>query len=163
MPGLTPPPAIQTVKAARMMVAAIIGRREAALAVNGAAEFAAPDHQRVVQHAALFQVLDQRGGRLIGFLAALRQILRQLAVVVPVAMEKLDEAHAALGQPPRQQAIRREGARLFRIRPVQLERRAPVSLERSVNSGTELCMRNAISYCAMRVAISGSPNSSSFI
>ena len=31
------------------------------------------------------------------------------------------------------------------------------SSDRSVNSGTEACIRNAISYCAMRVAISGSP------
>ena len=35
------------------------------------------------------------------------------------------------------------------------------SFERSVSSGTEVCILYAISYCAMRVAISGSPNSSS--
>ena len=29
------------------------------------------------------------------------------------------------------------------------------SFDRSVNSGTDVCMRNAISYCAMRVLISG--------
>ena len=29
----------------------------------------------------------------------------------------------------------------------------------SVSSGTDVCIRNAISYCAMRVRISGSPNS----
>ena len=34
------------------------------------------------------------------------------------------------------------------------------SFERSVSSGTEVCIRNAISYCAIRVEISGSPNSS---
>jgi hypothetical protein len=31
------------------------------------------------------------------------------------------------------------------------------SFERSVNSGTLVCIRNAISYCAIRVWISGSP------
>ena len=31
------------------------------------------------------------------------------------------------------------------------------SLERSVNSGTELCIRNAISYCSIRDRVSGSP------
>ena len=30
----------------------------------------------------------------------------------------------------------------------------------SIRSGTALCMRNAISYCSMRVAISGSPMTS---
>ena len=33
------------------------------------------------------------------------------------------------------------------------------SLERSVSSGTDVCIRYASSYWAMRVAISGSPNS----
>ena len=69
-----------------------------------------------------FQVLNQRGGGLVGFFAALRQICRQLAVMVPVAMEELDEAHAALRQPPRQQAIRREGARASCILSVKVER-----------------------------------------
>ena len=32
-----------------------------------------------------------------------------------------------------------------------------------VSSGTDVCIRNAISYCEMRVAISGSPVSASFI
>ena len=31
------------------------------------------------------------------------------------------------------------------------------SFDRSVSSGTLVCMRKAISYCAMRVAVSGSP------
>jgi len=33
------------------------------------------------------------------------------------------------------------------------------SFDRSASSGTELCIRYAISYCAIRVSISGSPNS----
>ena len=106
-----------------------------------------------------FRSVHQRRRRLIHILAALRQVLRQVAVVVPIAMIKLDEAHAALGQPPRQQAVRRERARLLRIVAVELER-ARGSFEMSVSSGTEACIRNAISYCAMRALISGSPNSS---
>ncbi len=43
-------------------------------------------------------------------------------MVVPVAMVELDEADAALGEPAREQAVGGEGARLFRIRPVQIER-----------------------------------------
>ena len=53
--------------------------------------------------------------------------LRQIAVLVPAAMEELDEAHAALGQAARQNAVGGVGARLARIRAVQFEggRRAP--------------------------------------
>ena len=43
---------------------------------------------------------------------------------------------------------------------VQLERSMSGSLDRSVSSGTRVCMRKAISYWAIRVAISGSPISS---
>ncbi len=63
-------------EAAAVVVAAIIGGGETALAIDGAAEFAAPDDQRVVQHAALFQVGDQRGGGLVHIFAALGQFDR---------------------------------------------------------------------------------------
>ena len=61
-----PPPAIQIGEAA-----ADDGRGrnwsavELALAVDRAAELAAPDDQRVIEQAALLQVLDQRGARLV--------------------------------------------------------------------------------------------------
>ena len=46
-------------EAARVVVAAGVVRRLPALAVDRAAELAAPDHQRIVQQPALFQVFDQ--------------------------------------------------------------------------------------------------------
>ena len=61
-----------------MMIAAVVVVGQPALAVDGAAEFAAPDHQRVVEHAALFQILNQRRGGLVGFLAALRQTFAEV-------------------------------------------------------------------------------------
>ena len=75
--------------------------------------------------------------------------------MVPVAMVELDEAHAALGQPPRQQAVVGERAGLARVRAVEVETCSRLLRDRSVSSGTDDCIRNAISYCAMRVAISG--------
>ncbi len=39
-----------------------------ALGHGRAAEFAAPDDERVVEHAALLQILDQGGGGPVGFL-----------------------------------------------------------------------------------------------
>ena len=62
MPGLMPPPASHIVKRVGVVVAAVV----AALHHRRAAELAAPDDQRVVEQAALLQVLDQRGAGLVG-------------------------------------------------------------------------------------------------
>ena len=80
----------------------------------------------------------------------------KIVMLIPPALIELNETHPALRQPPRQQAIRGVRAGLARIRPVHLKR-ARGSFERSINSGTDVCIRYAISYCAMRVSISGSP------
>jgi hypothetical protein len=40
-----------------MVIAAVVGRGQLALRVDGAAEFSAPDNQCVVEHATLFQIL----------------------------------------------------------------------------------------------------------
>ena len=63
MPGLTPPPASHMVKASMWWSRPTVSRD---LAHRRAAELAAPDDQRVVEQAALLQVLDQgraRAGR----------------------------------------------------------------------------------------------------
>ena len=94
------------------MIAAVVVGRQLALAVDRAAELAAPDHQRVVQQAALLS--DPASAPRSRWSVSLRlagNLLRQIVVLVPAAMEELDEAHAALGQPPRQQAVRREACR----------------------------------------------------
>ena len=85
-----------------------------------------------------------------------------VAVVVPVAVVELNEAHAALGQPAGQQAVGGERA-VARLGAVQIERRLAVRRVTSISSGTLACMRNAISYWAMRVAISGSSSDGSFL
>ena len=87
-----------------VMVAAV------ALGHRRPAELAAPDHQRLVEHAALLQVLDQRGRALIDLRGRPLDVLLDAAVMVPVAVVELDEPHAALGQPPGQQAVGRERA-----------------------------------------------------
>ncbi len=75
--------------------------------------------------------------------------------MVPVAVIELDEPHAALGQPPGQQAVRGERA-VAPLRAVHLQHVLPARREMSISSGTLVCMRKAISYWLMRVAISGS-------
>ena len=52
-------------EAARMVVAAVVVLREPALAVDGAAKLAAPDDERVVEQAALLEVLDEAVAGLI--------------------------------------------------------------------------------------------------
>ena len=50
---------------ARMVIAAVVRFCEAALAINRASKLATPNDERVVQHASLLQIIDQRGARLI--------------------------------------------------------------------------------------------------
>src|SRR5690242_1536820 len=100
------------------MVAAIVGRSQASLAVDGTAELASPYYERVLQHASLLQVEDQPGRSAVHVLAALGKIDREVAVVVPVAVVELNETHAALGQAARQEAVGREGAGLAGIVPI---------------------------------------------
>ena len=74
--------------------------------------------------------------------------------MVPVAVIELNEPHAALGQPAGQQAVGRERAVGAASRRTG-RARAAARREMSISSGTLVCMRNASSYWAMRVAISG--------
>ena len=102
-----------------MVIAAVVGGRELALGVDGASELPGEDDQRVVQHAALLEILNQRPDRLIHFFTLRRQHFGKIAVDVPAAMINLHEAHAPFGQPPRHHAGIREGAGfVFGIRPV---------------------------------------------
>ena len=103
------------------MVAPVVRLGEPALAVHRAAEFAAPDNQRVVQQTALLQILNQAQPRLVSVCALRRNLFRQIRVLIPAAVEQLDEPHSALRKPPSQQAIGGEGSRLPRIRTVELE------------------------------------------
>src|SRR5579859_8113762 len=82
----------------------------AALRHRCASELAAPNNQGVIKHAALFQVLDERGSGTVDLFGLERDPLLQAAVMIPIAMVELDEAHAALGQAAGEQTVRGEGA-----------------------------------------------------
>ena len=92
-------------EAARMMVATEVPLTDLALRISGPSEFPAPDHQRVVEQAAGLQVFHQRGAGFVGVLGLSFDALRQAAVMVPVAMAKLNEADAALGEAAGQETI----------------------------------------------------------
>ena len=72
------------------------------------AELAAPDHQRVVEQAALLQVGQERGDRPVPLAGELAVVRFEVVVVVPGlagAAPDLDEPHAALEQPPGDQEL----------------------------------------------------------
>src|SRR6185436_17976839 len=86
------------------------GRRH--LDRRGPAELAAPDDQRVLEHPALLQVLEERAERLVELAAKAAMADFEVVVVVPRlagARPDLDEAHALLDQPARNQELPRLG------------------------------------------------------
>ena len=125
------------------------------LSERGAAELAAPDDQRVVQHPASLEVAHQRRRRTLRVLALLLELGEEVPVLVPAGVHQLHEPDAPFEQPAGDQAVVRERAVLQGVGTV-----ASVvfdSFEKSTRSGTLVCIRKAISYWAMRVSISGSP------
>src|SRR5437899_382161 len=73
-----------------------------------AAEFPAPDHERVFEHPSLLQVRQQCGDRLVDLGRQLAMILLDLGVMIPRlprAMPELDVADATLQQSARDQGL----------------------------------------------------------
>ena len=84
------------------MIAAIVVGGHLALAIRGAPELAAPDHQRVLEQPAALEIHHQRGGWLISLLALARDAARQSAVLIPTLMKELYEANAAFDEAARE-------------------------------------------------------------
>ena len=66
-----------------MMVATEPRILDVALHVGGAAEFTAPDHQRVIEQSALLEIEHERGTRLIHVAALRGQVCLQRTMLVP--------------------------------------------------------------------------------
>ena len=121
--ALNPTPGHPDRKGPRMVVAPVGLLGEPALTEDRAAELAAPYDQRIVQHAAVFQILDQRRLWLVDILGLGLDPSRKLGVHVPPTVEKFDETHIAFRQSPGEQSVGREGPRRLRVGPVALEGR----------------------------------------
>ena len=139
------------------MIAAVVVGVERRPGNRRAAELAAPDHQRVVEQAALLEIVDQGRRRLVGVVALARGIASAGCRAGPSRGDR-----AARTARPARPAAGRAGSWRRTCRAASRPGRTARSVccgscERSVSSGTLVCMRKAISYCAMRVAISGSP------
>ncbi len=93
-----------------MMIPPGVGAAPAAiLAQRRPAEFASPKHHGVIQHAALFEILDQHRNRLIDGRRVEGDFLVEAAVLIPGGMNDVHETHAAFDQSTREHAIPREG------------------------------------------------------
>ncbi len=79
-------------EAARMVIAAVAFAYFAILTEGRAAKFTTPQHNRVLQHTPLLQILHQGGGCLIHLLAAFGQVSGQVEVVVPARVVELHKA-----------------------------------------------------------------------
>ena len=105
------------------MIPPVIVGRQLSLGIDCPAELAAPDNQRVFEHAALFEISDQGGARLVDGQTLSADVLRQRAVLVPAAVEELHEGNTPLSQPPGDDAVARKAARFLRVGAVHLHRR----------------------------------------
>ena len=141
-----------------MVVAAVVVAGQLALAVDRPAELAAPDDQRVVEQPALLQVGDQGvawPGRRRGTGSGRS----------PARLPCWSQPRWKIWTNRTSRSARRRASRQLRANVPGLCTSGPYmsstclgSFEMSVSSGTEVCMRKAISYCAIRVWVSGSAN-----
>ena len=108
------------------MVAALADRIGARLRERRAAELGGEQHERILQHAPLSQILQQRGDRLIDSEGFARVVFLDVFVAVPIdpgraeraAGEKLHEADPLFQKPAAEQAAIAEVGRFLVVEPV---------------------------------------------
>ena len=84
------------------------------------AEFAGPNDERIIEHAAFFEVFDERGHRLIDRTDPRGVPSLEVIVAVPAAGKYLHEAHTLLNKPTGHQTLAAEFSRLLAIHAVRL-------------------------------------------
>ena len=129
-----------------MMVTAVVIPGQFALAIDRAAKFTTPHDERFLEHVALLQIFDEGPGGLVNVAALVADVPRQVVVLVPTTVEQLDTLHTTFRHPPSQQAAKVPGV------PTSgpyMSSTCFGSFEMSFSSGTDICIRNAISYCAI--------------
>ena len=112
---------LPTNSSARAVVAA-----DSVLCRRGAAKFARPDDQSLVQHPVGLEILDQRRNRLVGLFGVQFVIEVHITVSIPVLITvpaagiDLHEPHTPFDQPPRHQALFAKVGRRRIVDPVKL-------------------------------------------
>ncbi len=80
------------------MIASVVVAGEAALGVDGATEFTAPDDEGILEETVAFEILDETVGGLINVATLGGHASADIGVVIPVVVIDLDEADAALDE-----------------------------------------------------------------
>ena len=132
-------------EAAAVVVAAHVGSPSLPWLKTVRPNSVSEDDERVFEHAALLEVVEQRGGGLVDVAALVGQLALDRDVLVPAAVEELHEADAALEQAAGQEAVRGVAAGFVDVGAVGFDGVVRIRSLRSVSSGTDVCMRNAIS------------------
>ena len=96
---------------------------DVALDEGGATELSAPDDEGVVEQAALFQIHDERGARLVGISALGVEFGGQRVVLIPSGVHKLHAAGAAFDEATGHETVVREASGLFNSGAVAFEDR----------------------------------------
>ena len=94
-----------------VVIAADLASR-AVFAHGRATKLTTPDDEGVVEQAALLEILNERGTRLVDFTAYLLQGILQIGVVIPIRVIQLHEPNPPLDEATCQQAVSGEGAGL---------------------------------------------------
>src|ERR1051325_11177975 len=103
------------------MVPSVVVFGQATLAIDGPPELPSPNDQRVIEQASIFEVQYQGCRCLIRCPALSGQIARQFSMLVPAAVEELNEANSPLRQAACQKTIRRKRSGLASIFSVEIE------------------------------------------
>src|SRR5262245_34620038 len=106
-----------------MMVATVVSSCELALGIIGPSEFAAPDDQGIVQHAAFFEVGNEGKAGLVNVFALTANATWQTTVVIPSWMIKLDETDIPFSKATGQKAIGGERAGFACFFTIQVKNR----------------------------------------
>ena len=131
------------------MIAPVILLGELPLAVHRATKFTSPQDQRVLQHATLLQVSDQRGLRTVNRVTLLPQFTGKVVVLIPSAHVQLDETNITFSKPARHEAVCRKASGLTHIRSIHLKRCFALVTEvrefrhRHLHAVRHLMLRNA--------------------
>jgi hypothetical protein len=81
-----------------VVVPTVVVSRQSALRIDGSPELPSPDDERIFKEPALFEIIDQGFGRLVGIAALKFDRVGQTSVVVPPHVKQLDESYVSLGQ-----------------------------------------------------------------
>ena len=108
--------------ATRMMIPPIIGFRQTALAVDGTTKFTSPYDESVLEHPPLLQIFHEGRTRLVNDATLSTNVIRQVAVLIPLSNEDLSESDTAFGKTTCKEAIGCKGPWLLHLLPIHLKR-----------------------------------------